>query len=115
MLAPLLYMLALAGIGAAVMFSGYSQVLRSNAEMTAINTARQQLQSAGQTLSATSVLDTATSSIVQPPGATAFASVTDSARLPTNYANADDTGTPDDPGVIGVSSGVRQLDPWGKY
>src|ERR1043166_1421172 len=63
MLAPLLYMLALAGIGAAVMFSGYSQVLRSNAEMTAINTARQQLQSAGQTLSATSVLDQATSSI----------------------------------------------------
>ena len=32
MLAPLLYMLALAGIGAAVMFSGYSQILRSNAD-----------------------------------------------------------------------------------
>ena len=115
MLAPLLYMLALAGIGAAVMFSGYSQVLRSNAEMTAMNTARQQLQSAGQTLSATSVLDTATSSIVEPPLATAFASVTDSARLPTDYATADDSGAPDDTGVIGVSSGVRQLDPWGKY
>lgn len=50
MLAPLLYILALGGIGAAVMFSGYSQVLRSNAEMTAITSVRQQLNSAAQTL-----------------------------------------------------------------
>ena len=52
MLAPLLYMLALAGVGATVMFSGYSQILKSNAEMTALNAARAQLQAAGQTLSA---------------------------------------------------------------
>src|SRR5262249_39813029 len=115
MLAPLLYMLALAGIGAAVMFSGYSQVLRSNAEMTAINTARQQLQSAGQTLSATSVLDSATSTIVQPPPVTDFAALSDSARLPANYANVGSTGSPTGAGVIGLTSGVRQLDPWGKY
>jgi hypothetical protein len=118
MLAPLLYMLALAGIGAAVMFSGYSQILRSNAEMTAMNVARSQLQSAGQTLSASSVLDSATSSIVQPPAvysAATVASGADAARLPTNYANAGNTGTPHDVGVIDVSSGVRQLDPWGKF
>jgi hypothetical protein len=117
MLAPLLYMLALAGIGAAVMFSGYSQILRSNAEMTAINAARSQLQAASQTLSASSVLDTPTSSIVEPPAVFPFASIAsgDTARLPANYANAGNTGTPTDVGVIDVSSGVRQLDPWGKF
>jgi hypothetical protein len=123
MLAPLLYMLALAGIGGAVMFSGYSQILKSNAEMTALNTARSQLQAAGQTLSASSVLDTATSSIVEPPAVLSFASVTgaDVNRLPANYDEVDNF-TPDathplpsDKGVIDVSSGVRQLDPWGKF
>jgi hypothetical protein len=118
MLAPLLYMLALAGIGAAVMFSGYSQILRSNAEMTAVNAARSQLQAAGQTLSASSVLDSGTSSIVQPPGvysASTVAGSADAGRLPTGYANAGNTGTPHDVGVIDVSSGVKQLDPWGKF
>ncbi|MEA2991530.1 MAG: hypothetical protein QOD40_450, partial [Alphaproteobacteria bacterium] len=119
MLAPLLYMLALAGIGAAVMFSGYSQILRSNAEMTAINIVRSQLQSAGQTLSASSTLDTSASpNVVVPPqvySAVTVASGADAARLPTNYGNAGNTGTPHDVGVIDVSSGVRQLDPWGKY
>jgi hypothetical protein len=119
MLAPLLYMLALAGIGAAVMFSGYSQILRSNAEMTAINIVRSQLQSAGQTLSASSTLDTSASpNVVVPPlvyPAATVAAGADAARLPTNYGNAGNTGTPHDVGVIDVSSGVRQLDPWGKY
>jgi hypothetical protein len=99
MLTPLLYMLALAGVGATVMFSGYSQILKSNAEMTALNAARAQLQAAGQTLSATSVLDTATSSIVEPPAVLPFASVTggDVARLPTGYADAGNSGTPTSP------------------
>ena len=115
MLAPLLYMLALGGIGAAVMFSGYSQVLRSNAEMTAINTVRQQLNSAGQTLSASAALDSATSTIVQPPNVQLFSAVTDTARLPGNYAAVNATGTPHSYGVVDVNTGVRQLDPWGKY
>ncbi len=115
MLAPLLYMLALGGIGAAVMFSGYSQVLRSNAEMTAINTARQQLNSAGQTLSASSVLDAATSTIVLPPAVQTFAAITDAARLPSGATTAGSTGTPATTGVLDVASGVRQIDPWGKY
>ncbi|MEQ1615650.1 MAG: glycine-rich domain-containing protein [Hyphomicrobiaceae bacterium] len=115
MLAPLLYMLALGGIGAAVMFSGYSQVLRSNAEMTAINTVRQQLNSAGQTLSASAGLDSATSTIVQPPNVQSFSAVTDTARLPGNYAAVNATGTPHSYGVVDVNTGVRQLDPWGKY
>ena len=115
MLAPLLYMLALGGIGAAVMFSGYSQVLRSNAEMTAINTVRQQLNSAGQTLSASAALDSATSTIVQPPNVQLFSAVTDTARLPGNYAAVNASGAPHGYGVVDVNTGVRQLDPWGKY
>ena len=125
MLAPLLYILALGGIGAAVMFSGYSQVLRSNAEMTAINSVRQQLNSAAQTLSASASLDADTSTILNPPAVKALGAVTDSARLP----NTPTTTTPDPVvlgtyvnngsnngyGVIDPSSGVRQLDPWGKY
>jgi hypothetical protein len=121
MLAPVLYMLALAGVGAAVMFSGYSQVLRSNSEMTAINSVRQQLQAAGQTLSASSVLDTATSSIVQPPAVSPLANVIDTNRFPAlpsdttpsatelgSYLSA--SGSPNHYGVIDVNTGVRQLE-----
>jgi hypothetical protein len=117
MLAPLLYMLALAGIGAAVLYSSYSQILRSNAQITANNAARAQLQSAGTTLAASSVLDNATSTIVQPPAVYAFGSVAggDVAKLPSNYTNAGTTGSPHDVGVIDPSAGVRQLDPWGKF
>ena len=125
MLAPLLYILALGGIGAAVMFSGYSQVLRSNAEMTAINSVRQQLNSAAQILSASSSLDADTSTILNPPAVKTLGAVTDSTRLP----NTPTTTTPDPVvlgtyvnngsnngyGVIDPSSGMRQLDPWGKY
>ena len=106
MLAPLLYVLALAGVGGAVLFSGYSQILRSNADMTALNAARAQLQSAGQTLSASAVLDTATCSIVEPPAVLPFASVTggDTARLPSGYDDAADTGTPADVGVVPLAT-----------
>lgn len=115
MLAPLLYMLALGGIGAAVMFSGYSQILRSNVEITAVNSVRQQLNSAGQTLSASSALDAATNTILNPPIALPFASVTDTSRLPSSYASVNGTGAPSTYGVIDPTVGVRQLDPWGKY
>jgi endosialidase-like protein len=117
MLAPLLYMLALAGIGAAVLYSSYSQILRSNAQMTAINAVRSQLQSAGTTLAASSVLDSATSTVVQPPAVYAFGSIAggDTAKLPSNYTNASSTGTPHDVGVVDTATGVRQLDPWGKF
>src|ERR1700724_773474 len=117
MLAPLLYMLVLAGIGAAVLFSGYSQILRSNAQMTAINAVRSQLQSAGINPAAAPVFGSATSTIVQPPAVYAFASVAggDVARLPGNYTNASASGSPHDVGVIDTTTGVRQLDPWGKF
>jgi Chaperone of endosialidase len=118
MLAPLLYMLALAGIGAAVMFSGYSQVLRSNAQMTANNTARSQLQAAGTTLAAAAVLDAATSTIVQPPAVYSAATVaggSDAPKLPASYSTVNSTGNPHDWGVIDTATGVKQLDPWGKF
>ncbi len=115
MLAPLLYMLALGGIGAAVMFSGYSQVLRSNAEMTSVNAVRQQLNTAAQTLSAASSLDTATNTILQTPAVYAYASVTDTTRLPSGYVAGKGTIALANYGVLDTASGVRQLDPWGKY
>jgi len=115
MLAPLLYMLALGGIGAAVMFSGYSQVLRSNAEMTSVNAVRQQLNTAAQTLSAASALDTATSTILEPPPVYSYASVTDTTRLPGGYVAGKGSIALANYGVLDTSSGVRQLDPWGKY
>ncbi len=98
--------------------------------MTAVNAARSQLQSAGTTLSASSVLDAATSSIVQPPAVFPFASVAsaDLNRLPLTSGNTTpnaatlstfvSSGTAQDPhdaGVVDVSTGVKQLDPWGKY
>ena len=33
-IAPILYMLGLVGVGAGVLFSGYSQILRSNVSIT---------------------------------------------------------------------------------
>lgn len=123
MLAPLLYMLALGGIAASVMFSGYSQVLRSNGEIAAINAMRQQLSAAGQTLSAASVLDPATSTIVEPPKVLPFDSIPagDAARLPGYLSGVSlsafvgSSGTPHSYGVLDPSTGARQLDPWGKY
>ena len=115
MLAPLLYMLALGGIGAAVMFSGYSQVLRSNAEMTSVNAVRQQLNSAAQTLSASATL-TSSNTILTVPPVYGFGSVTDTARLPSGYNSVTTAVTPTPTaGVVDPSVGIRQLDPWGKY
>lgn len=115
LLAPILYMLALGGIGAAVLFTGWSQVLRANSEMMAINALRQQLSSASLTLSASSTLDAATSTILQPPAVQEFNTVSDTARLPVGYINATGTGGASGVGVMSISSGVRQLDPWGHY
>ncbi len=115
MLAPLLYMLALGGIGASVMFSGYSQVLRSNAEMTSVNVVRQQLSSAAQTLSASATL-TSGNTILTVPSVYAFGSVTDTARLPSGYSSVTTAVVPaPTAGVVDPAVGIRQLDPWGKY
>jgi integrase/recombinase XerD len=112
MLAPLLYMLALAGIGAAVLYSSYSQILRSNAQMTSINAVRSQLQSAGTTLAASSTLDTSVNpNLVKPPAVYALATVAagaDAAKLPSNYAAASSSGSPTDVGVVDTSTGVRR-------
>jgi hypothetical protein len=92
--------------------------------MTAVNTVRSQLQAAGTTLAASSLLDTNPNpNVVQPPELVLFGSVSgaDVARLPTDYGEVANF-TPDashplpmDVGVIDVASGVRQLDPWGKF
>src|SRR5882724_110743 len=66
-IAPILYMLGLVGIGAGVLFSGYSQILRSNVQMTNDLTTKNDLQSAATTLAATSVLGTTDNTILCPP------------------------------------------------
>lgn len=45
-LAPILYIIALAGIAGTVLFAGYTQVLRSNVEITADNSVRNQIRMA---------------------------------------------------------------------
>lgn len=116
MLAPLLYVLVLGGLGAVVMFSGYNQVLRSNAEITAINAARSQLQWSGQALSSTTTLNlSVTPNAVTPPQVEKFANVKETTRLPEKYADAGQTGRPHDVGVLDSDTGLRRLDPWGKY
>ena len=39
-LAPLLYLIALAGVAGTVLFTGYTQILRANVEITADNQVR---------------------------------------------------------------------------
>ncbi|MGB4101897.1 MAG: hypothetical protein WBK91_08340, partial [Alphaproteobacteria bacterium] len=116
MVAPILYVLALAGAGAAVLFSGYSQVLRTNIEITRNNTAKTDLQAINRTLSASSTLINGGLNI-QPPVELAFGSVpgADTSKLPSSYVNAATTGSPTSVGVLAAASGVRQLDPWNRF
>lgn len=114
---PVLYILALAGIAGAVLFSGYSQIVRTNVEITRDNVAKNDLRAAEETLSASAALDPATHTILEPPAILAFADIPadDQGRLPANYANADSAGTPTEVGVFTASAGVRQRDPWGHF
>src|SRR5580700_9739150 len=57
-IAPILYLLGLIGVGAGVLFSGYSQILRSNQTMANVMTAKNDLQGTATTLAASSWLST---------------------------------------------------------
>ncbi|HAX91245.1 MAG TPA: hypothetical protein DCY07_03430, partial [Rhodospirillaceae bacterium] len=130
-IAPILYLLTLAGVAGGVLFSSYSQVLRGNINVTNANTTKNDIAAAVTTLSATAVMGDDAETLC-PPGSsdvvggtceavpqkmTLFADVpvADAAKLPIDYTIADDTGNPAEVGVFAAAAGVKQLDPWGHY
>ena len=134
-IAPILYLLGLIGVGAGVLFSGYSQILRSNQTMSNTLAAKNDLQGTATTLAASSWLSTDQTLLCPPlvgsnspstPSAkcsssvsaitvgTSFASAV-AANLPANYASVSSTGTPVEVGVFAAGSGAKVLDPWGHY
>lgn len=109
----ILFILTMVGVGGAVLYSGYSQILRTNIEITRDNAAKNDLLAAARTLSATSAMINGGLNI-QPPAVLPFANA-DSARLPSGYANAGAAGAPAAVGVMQAAAGTRQLDPWNHY
>ncbi len=126
-LAPILYILALAGIGGAVLFSGYTQVLRSNVEVTSENQVRNQLLAASQSLAASTFLNGSLNQLEYPAtiDAAAWPTGGEAARMPSvagqttgsaGWISAIQNGsTPSSTGVLPVVAGVKQIDPWGRY
>ena len=133
-LAPILYLLGLVGVGAGVLFSGYSQILRSNVQVTNDMTTKSDLNAAGTTLSATSVLGTTDNTVLCPPQGgnatancasapvklwsfTAAAASSEASHLPALYASAGTTNptTGFEAGVFAPGAGVTQLDGYGHF
>ncbi|MDD3289129.1 MAG: hypothetical protein PHX43_09065, partial [Alphaproteobacteria bacterium] len=130
-IAPILYMLTLMGVGAGVLFSGYSQVLRSNIQITNDLSAKNELNGVGTTLAATSRLSSDATLLCPPRGPTAsgdcgtslvkltpFATIaasSDAGKLPASYGNATSGGSPTEAGVFAAGSGLKQIDPWGRF
>jgi hypothetical protein len=134
-IAPILYLLGLIGVGAGVLFSGYSQILRSNQTMSNTLASKNDLQGTATTLAASSWLST-DQTVLCPPmvgsdspstpstkcstasGAitvgTPFANAV-AANLPANYASVSSAGSPVEVGVFAAGSGAKVLDPWGHY
>jgi fibronectin-binding autotransporter adhesin len=134
-IAPILYLLGLIGVGAGVLFSGYSQILRSNQTMSNTLASKNDLQGTATTLAASSWLST-DQTLLCPPmvgsnspstpstkcstatGAitvgTSFANAV-AANLPANYASVSSAGSPVEVGVFAAGSGAKVLDPWGHY
>ncbi|HBM90630.1 MAG TPA: hypothetical protein DD400_01950, partial [Rhodospirillaceae bacterium] len=128
--APILYILTLAGVAAGVLFSGYSQILRTNVNITNTTTTKNDLSAGLTNLAATAVLST-DETLFCPPGGTTRSTECDAApeklvlfadvvtadvtKLPSDYATVDDSGSPDEVGVLAAGAGVKQLDPWGHF
>jgi len=134
-IAPILYLLGLIGVGAGVLFSGYSQILRSNQTMSNTLASKNDLQGTATTLAASSWLST-DQTLLCPPmvgsnspstpstkcstasGAitvgTSFANAV-AANLPANYASVSSAGSPVEVGVFAAGTGAKVLDPWGHY
>lgn len=131
---PILYLLALIGIGAGILFSSTSQILRSNIQITESIETQNDLSQAATVLASSSILGSTDNTYLCPPTAgnpsancalsaeklETFAAVIASggtAQLPSNYASAGTTGSPPgfEVGVFAPGSGMKQLDPYGHY
>src|ERR1700722_10971657 len=66
---PILYLLGLIGIGAGILFSSYSQILRSNQQVTNNLATKNDLQAIATTIAATSVLGSTDNTVLCPPQA----------------------------------------------
>src|SRR5580658_3924230 len=131
---PILYLLALIGIGAGILFSSTSQILRSNIQITESIETQNDLSQAATVLASSSILGNTDNTYLCPPTAgnpstncalsaekletfAAAIAAGGSAQLPANYASAGTTGTPAgfEVGVFAPGSGMKQLDPYGHY
>ncbi len=125
-------MLGLIGVGAAVLFSGYSQILRTNSNITNGLEAKNDLNANATTMAATSVLSADTTVLCPPtaaynettncststtPPPTKLAAIAGQTQLPANTAGVSGTGAgqPREVGVFVAGSGMKQLDAWGHY
>ncbi len=131
--APILYMLGLVGVGAGVLFSGYSQILHSNQQITNDLAAKSDLNSAATTMAATGILGVDGTTFCPPVGVQQPTSpcqlapikmvelypsnnVGADTKLPTNWANASTGASPPvEVGIFAAASGVKQIDPYGHY
>ncbi|MCL2468604.1 MAG: hypothetical protein FWF24_00005, partial [Alphaproteobacteria bacterium] len=128
--APVLYLLVLAGVVAGVLFSGYSQVLRSGINVSNTSMAKTDMAASMTTLAATSVLSQDQRTFC-PPGSAersedceaapiklqSFESVTedDIARLPVDYGLALSGSDAFEAGVFVAAASMKVLDPWGRF
>ncbi|MDR3450479.1 MAG: hypothetical protein P4M15_12180 [Alphaproteobacteria bacterium] len=135
-------MLGLIGVGAGILFSSYSQTIRSNIQMTNSLGVKSDLDGSATTLAATSVLGASDPSILCPPQGGAASSncaaapvkMTDiypaaslgaDAHVPVPASGTHDVaglstyaaagGSPVEVGVFTAGAGTKQLDPWGHY
>jgi len=132
-IAPLLYILTLAGVAAGVLYGGYSQILRTNAQMTNNLTVKNDSNAAETTLAATSGVSSTDPTILCPPRSSADASG-DCASAPLgmmlpsevsaadiaanhvpNNLSAATSGTGEEIGFFQSNAGTKQLDPWGHF
>src|SRR5580693_1338515 len=82
-IAPILYLLGLIGVGAGVLFSGYSQILRTNQTLSNNLGAKNDLQGIATTLAATSWLSN-DKTVLCPPIVGSNSPSTPSANCSTN-------------------------------
>ena len=126
-IAPILYLLGLVGVGAAVLFSGYSQILRTNQNITYTLQTKNDLNGNATTMAATSMLSADTTVLCPPtagsPSANCAAAgvkltpLSGQAQLPANTSGVAGSGgtAPKETGVFAAGGGFTQLDAWGHY
>ena len=132
-MAPMLYALMLVGVGAGVLFSSYSQILRSGVTLTNTVATKNDLSATSTTLATISAPDLV-DNIFCPPGGSGASSGCTSAsgytqglaafsmasanQLPSGCTTSGgcsgfNTGSAKEMGILLNSTGVKQMDAWG--